>query len=362
MSTPSLDHLHVFIMAGGVGTRFWPESREAFPKQFLNLSDPDRSMIRCTVDRYLELIPIDRIYVITSDMYVDLVSEHIPELSHEHIIAEPRRRNTAPATLLGAYIAFREDEFAICHFAPSDAYIGQESVFRTCLQETVAFLTGHEGAITAIGMVPTHPHTGYGYIQIKEKGISPYKVERFTEKPDMAKAQAYLKSGEFLWNSGMYSFPAKYYIDLCEELAPHMAMPFRDLQWQTISLPDRKSFAELYNRLEDVSIDYLVAERAPSFYVFKGEFSWSDIGSWAALQEHLSQENEDIIQAESAIVEHTKGNLIRVSGNKLVVVRGLEGYAVIDTGETLMIYPLDKDQEIKQVRKKVGDEYGDQYI
>lgn len=360
--TNHLDHLHVFIMAGGVGTRFWPESKEVRPKQFLKLTAEDQSMIQQTAERYRSLVPDENIYVITAAHYVDLCKEHLPYLADQNIIAEPLRKNTAPATLLGAHVAIKRDQKAICHFAPADAYIGMLDVFQRCIVDTYNFLSKKTDAMSAIGMVPTHPHTGYGYLQVIDRSTMPYRIKKFTEKPDYDTALSYLNSGDHFWNAGIFSFPADYYISLCKELAPEMALAFEQLEWSE-ALPTEDSLLHCFQSIQGESIDYLIAENAPSFYVFPGEFTWSDIGSWSALKEFIQEDDKDnVTNIKYPIFVAAEGNLVRSKPGKTVVIKGLDDYAVVDTDEVLLIYPLSDDQEIKNIRAEVQKLAGDQYV
>ncbi len=352
----------VFIMAGGVGSRFWPASHSGLPKQFHRLVREDQSMIQATFERFKNLVPVSNIFVITSADYVALTAEHLPELEAHQIIAEPCMRNTAPATLLGTMVAHHFDAESSLIFSPADHVIDDVSGFEHRLGQGIEFLKNNEGIVT-MGIKPTEPHTGYGYIHFLDSGAEPYEVVRFKEKPTRDVAEQYLMSGDYLWNSGIFMWRSSYYLDLFSKLAPEMYRALGEVYIDRGGRISQRDLENVYPDLENISVDYLIMERAPKVYTLPGDFGWSDIGNWRALYEYLRDcSGSNVIQAAGHVIRQSSNCLIRSEGKKLVVVKGLDNYCIVDSDKALLIYPLNDDQEVKEIREEVKRRYGDEYV
>lgn len=348
-------------MAGGIGSRFWPESTSKLPKQFHSLVN-GRSLLQNTFDRFNKLVPDDQIFVITSSDYKSLTSSHLPTLKPHQIICEPMRRNTAPATLLGTLVANKLDSNSVCIFTPADATIADVDLFLADIDKGAKFLTDNDGIVT-LGIDPTEAHTGYGYIHYDKQGEVPYKVHSFKEKPTSDIAEQYLTSGEYLWNAGIFLWRSNYLLTLFEQLAPEMFEQMKILRIDGIGQIDADQLKVIFSDLENISVDFLIMERAPLVYTIPGNFGWSDIGNWRALHGYLKKDkNQNVAQAEKHILKNTNNCLIRTKGQKLIVIKGLKDYCVVENDDVLMIYPLGDEQEIKIIRQEVEDNFGEQYI
>ncbi|MCH8523225.1 MAG: NTP transferase domain-containing protein [Balneolales bacterium] len=343
---------YAVIMAGGVGSRFWPSSRKNKPKQFLNLIG-ERSMIQETVDRITPLIPSERILIITNDSYVDLVKEQLPDVPHENIIGEPVARNTAPCVAIAAAILQKRDPSATMVVLPADHYITKESKFREILLSGINVAEAGPNLIT-IGITPHRPETGYGYIQMNEEvafdGSHPvHEVKTFAEKPDLKTAVSFLESGDFLWNSGMFIWKAKTILD---QFYTHLPAIYREVE-AFDAAADRdmsKAIETFYHGVMSISIDYGIMEKAETVFVVPGEFGWSDVGSWMAVYELGEKDEHGNVNDDSSVVFQKSVNcMVRMNSEKLVAMVGLHGIAVVETNDTLLICNLDEAQEVKSV-------------
>ena len=348
---------YVAIMAGGVGSRFWPSSREARPKQFLDILGTGKSLLRQTYERFTRITSPERILVVTNKAYRKQVSEHLPELPQENILAEPSRNNTAPCV---AYTAFRVasiDPEAPIVIAPSDHVILKEESFLTAIQIGVDFVSKREALLT-LGIQPTRPDTGYGYINYAkdETSAGVYPVEAFREKPDRATAERYLEEGGYVWNAGIFIWRAK---DVLAAFEQHANQIYTTLAAGSDSYgtADEQAFVDqAYPNTEKISVDYAIMERADNVYTIPVDIGWSDLGTWGSLHAFAGKDtNENVIQGKNTVVLDSNNNLIRTNDGKLVVVRGLENFIVVDEEDVLMIYPKDQEQEIKALTRQLGE-------
>jgi mannose-1-phosphate guanylyltransferase len=356
------NNLHVAIMAGGVGTRFWPSSRESNPKQFLDILGTGQSLLRSTFERFLPLVPAERIWVLTNSQYKEQVKQQIPEISNDQILCEPSRNNTAPCI---AYIALKIrsiDPTAVFVVAPSDHIVLQEEEFRDNIKQAADFAQENE-AIVTLGISPSRPDTGYGYIQfnaVPDKNI--FKVLQFTEKPSLEKAESFLTEGNYLWNAGIFIWSTKTLINSFEKYAPEILEKLYPIVPYLNSSQEQNSVNEFYPQTPNISIDYAILEKSESVYTIPSDFGWSDLGTWKSLFEEAKKtEENNLVQAEYQILIDTKNTLIRVPNGKLVIAAGLEDYIVVDEGDVLMIYPKSKEQEIKKLTQIVKEEFGEKY-
>lgn len=347
-------HTYVAIMAGGVGSRFWPASRTALPKQFLDIMGVGKSLLRLTFERFLELVPAERIYIVTNEQYRDLVKEHLPELKDNQILGEPSRNNTAPCVAYTAFKLRELDPEANLIVAPSDHIVLKPNVFLDKVKTGLAF-TAKKNAILTLGITPSRPDTGYGYIQYGdavEGEVS--KVIQFKEKPDADTAQVYLDSGEYLWNAGIFLFRCQTILDEFKAHAPEIYR-ILDQGCGTYNTDGEQAFVDkAYPTTPSISIDYAIMEPSQQVYTIPAEFGWSDLGTWASLfAESEKDEHENVLQG-SVVGEDLKNNLIRLPKGKVGVIRGLENYIVVDTKDALLIYPKSEEQAIKAATQQLN--------
>ncbi len=354
---------YVAIMAGGIGSRFWPMSRTDFPKQFLDILNTGRTLIQATFDRFALFIPAENIYVVTSEQYKDIVAEQLPELPIENILSEPSRKNTAPCI---AYISYKlrqlnPDANIIC--APADHVILQPEAFRDVCIKALDF-TEHIKGLVTLGIKPTNPNTGYGYIQYEQQSVSEnvYKVKTFTEKPDKELAQTFLLSGDFLWNAGIFVWQVKNIIQAFEKFLPEMHDVFDAEKNYFNTAAEAEAIERIYPQCTNISIDYGVMEKADNVYIIPSSFGWSDLGTWASAYDNLHKDYFDNAVAGNnvMIIDATK-NMVHADNDKLILLQGLDDFIVVDTQDVLLICRKDKEQAIKEyvaeVRKQKGDKF-----
>ncbi|MDE6296655.1 MAG: mannose-1-phosphate guanylyltransferase [Muribaculaceae bacterium] len=360
-----MNHRYCVIMCGGVGSRFWPFSRNDRPKQFLDFFGTGRSLLQMTVDRILPLIPADNIILVTNSAYADIIREQLPEIKESNILLEPARRNTAPCICWAAHHIEALDPQATIMTLPSDHLILKEEEFRNVLEEGMKFVEDGDRLLT-IGLKPTSPHTGYGYIQsgapVKDNpGIC--KVKSFTEKPDLEMAKVFVESGEFYWNSGMFLWSVKSILKAFDRYAPDIAAIF-NINDKVYGTPAETPFIENeFPRTPSISIDYAIMEKADNVYVKTADIGWSDLGSWKALFE-TSPKNRDgnVTQGCKVMTSDCKNTVFAVTGDKIIVAAGLENYIVAENDNALLIYPIDEEQKIRQVVNDVQARFGEKYI
>lgn len=350
-------------MCGGIGSRFWPYSRESRPKQFLDFLGTGRSLLQMSFDRISALVPPENVLVVTNAQYKPLISEQLPELPDDNILLEPARRNTAPCIAWAAYhIAARDPEASII-VCPSDHLITRDEVFRDAILKGFEFVETHDALLT-LGITPTRPETGYGYIQVGEKVEGDIcRVKTFTEKPKLELAKVFLETGEFFWNSGIFLWSAKTIIRELITNAPDVANVFEKGR-HLFGTPAEKQFIEEnFPGCVGISIDFAVMEKAKNVYVECVSFGWNDLGTWSALYDN-SPKNRDanVTQNCRVLAYDSTDNIFAVKDDKLVVVAGLSGYIVADRGDVLLICPKTEEQKIKQMVNDVKMTFGDKYI
>lgn len=343
-------------MAGGIGSRFWPISREAEPKQFLDFTDSGISFLRKTYDRFARFIPKDNIIVVSLTRYKDLVKEHLPELKEENLLLEPYNRNTAPCLTFATYSLLKRDPQAVMVATPSDHMIGDDEEFSNTITNALDYAAQNKCLIT-LGIVPDRPDANFGYIQASGGKDSyskncPVKVKTFTEKPSADLAEIFIKSGEFLWNSGIFVWQAQTIREELEHYIPEVTGPFKG--WESnLGTSDEKRFLEkAYMNMERLSIDYGVMEKTEIAWLYPAKFGWADIGNWESLYSFLAQKDSygNAIKASKSMVrEGSSNNIIYTkSKGKLVAISGLENYVIVDTDDILMICPRD-DKKLKGI-------------
>jgi mannose-1-phosphate guanylyltransferase len=354
---------YVAIMAGGIGSRFWPMSRTDMPKQFLDILNIGRTLIQATYDRFALFIPLENIYIVTSLQYKEIVMKQLPLLPEENILCEPSRKNTAPCI---AYISFKLHSLnaaanLIC--APADHLITETETFIDTCKKALHF-TSHIKALVTLGIKPSNPNTGYGYIQYESlaAGENTYKVKLFTEKPDKELAKTFVASGDFLWNAGIFVWQVKNIIQAFEKNAPELFEVFDAERNMFNTVKEQDAIDKIYPLCTNISIDYAVMEKADNVYVMPASFGWSDLGTWKSAYETFEKDYlENAVGGNEVIVIDATKNMVQVPNNKLVVLQGLDDFIVVDTKDVLLICKKDKEQEIKdyvaEVKRKKGEKF-----
>ncbi len=355
---------YVAIMAGGIGSRFWPMSRTAYPKQFLDVLNTGKTLVQWTYERYSKFIPAENIYIVTSEEYVDIVKAQLPLLPIENILAEPSKKNTAPCI---AYISFKLAQInpdARFIVAPSDHLILEEDRFQQIALQALDFVE-HIKALVTLGIQPTHPNTGYGYIQYEglevTKGV--YKVKTFTEKPDLEIAKSFLESGDFLWNAGIFAWKASSILAAFEKYQPEMYELFDQEKIHFNTTEEAQAIQRIYPQCTNISIDIAIMEKANNVYVMPASFGWSDLGTWNSAYENMEKDYlGNAVASDNVIVIDATKCMINSPKDKLVVIQGLDDFIVVDTKDVLLICSKDKEQSIKEYVAEVKRNKGDKYI
>ena len=345
---------YAILMAGGVGSRFWPVSTSKFPKQFHDMLGTGDTLIQKTFSRLSNLIPKENIFILTNEAYNDLVLEQLPEVSQKQVVLEPAMRNTAPCILYASLKIQKENPNAVMIVAPSDHWIEDEQAFTANVKEAFDYCSENDALMT-LGVQPTFPNTGYGYIEFDNKTDAPIKeVNQFREKPDYATAKQFIAQGNFLWNAGIFIWSAKSVVTAFKNFQPSLYTLFETGIEIYNSPGEAKFIKENYPKAEDISVDYAIMESAKNVYVSKATFDWNDLGTWGSLYEKLEKDSDNNACVNAKLLaEDATGNMIRTTTDKLVVVDGLKDYIVVDKEDVLMIYPKSKEQDIKQVVNKV---------
>ena len=351
------------IMSGGIGSRFWPFSREARPKQFLDFFGTGRSLLQMTVDRFKKILPLENIYIVTNKEYAQMVLDELPELGSNQLLLEPMRRNTAPCIAFATYHINSFNPDANIVVAPSDHLILKEEEFLSIIQNAFAFVEKHNTLLT-LGIRPSRPETGYGYIQMSEEKLDGVtKVKVFTEKPNLELAKVFYESGEFLWNSGIFIWNNRTILDAFHQYLPEITNRF-DQGLDEFGTDKEKAFInENFPFCPNISIDYGVMEKAANVYVQAADFGWSDLGTWGSLYE-ISDKDEN---ANAALIAETlffdsSENIVTLPAGKLAVLQGLDGYIVAEADGVLLICKKEEEQRIKQFVADVKLKYGEKYI
>lgn len=339
-------------MAGGVGSRFWPMSTPEYPKQFIDVIGCGRTFIQLTFDRFKGVVDPENVWVVTSEKYASIVKEQLPEIPVENILLEPCRRNTAPCI---AYVSWRiksKDPKANIVVSPSDHIVMNPEEFRRVINEALDF-TSESDSIVTLGMTPTRPETGYGYIQadlstpsLRNKSI--YRVDSFREKPNLETAKEYVKKNEYFWNSGIFVWSVKTIVDALRMYQPSIADIFESIQPYYGTDKEQEVINEKFHQCDNISIDYAVMEKAEEIFVMPADFGWSDVGTWGSLLT-LAEKDADgnaVIGSNVKLFE-SKNNIIHTSEERKVVVQGLDGYIVAEKDNTLLICKLEEEQRIK---------------
>ncbi len=357
-------HHYVAIMAGGIGSRFWPMSRSNFPKQFLDILNIGKTLIQQTFERYSKLVPKENIYIITSQEYVSIVKKQLPDVSEDNILAEPSKKNTAPCIAYISFKLFKKDPKAVMIAAPSDNLILETDEFIQTATKALDFVDSINALVT-IGVKPTYPNTGYGYIQhddlVPVPGI--YKVKTFTEKPNKELAKTFIASGDFLWNAGIFTWKVKNIIAAFEKHLPEMYEVFAAEKNKFNTAEEAAAIEQIYPQCTNISIDFGIMEKAENVYVIPASFSWSDLGTWNSAWENMEKDYfGNAVAGKNVMVVDASNCMVHVPDGKLVLLQGLNEYIVVDTKDVLMICKKDKEQEIKEYVAEVKRNKGDKFL
>lgn len=355
------NHNYCVIMAGGIGSRFWPVSREDKPKQFLTLTQDGKSFLRLAFERFSKIVPADHVLVVSQTRYETLVKQTLPEVPEENIILEPFSRNTAPCIALAAYTLLKRDPEAVMVATPADHIIEDDEVFEKTIDDALEYAACSDALIT-LGIVPDRPDSNFGYIQgVHGENVEPgkpIKVKTFTEKPDKALAEVFFQSGEFYWNSGIFVWKAATIREEIEKYMPEVEFLFRG--WETeLDSPGQSAFLDrIYSGISKISIDYAVMEKTDRAWVYPSKFRWHDIGSWESLFSYISsmgrETNGNVTLAGPSLCSENKDTLVYMTDRrKLVAVRGLENFIVVDTGDVLLVCPRE-EQKAKEIIANVA--------
>ncbi|WP_299246852.1 mannose-1-phosphate guanylyltransferase [uncultured Aquimarina sp.] len=352
---------YAILMAGGVGSRFWPVSTTEFPKQFHDMLGTGETLIQRTFNRLAKIIPTENIFILTNERYNDLVLEQLPEAEQRQVVTEPAMRNTAPCILYAALKIQKENSDAVMVVAPSDHWIEDEEAFVGNLKQSFDACSEKDILMT-LGIQPAFPNTGYGYIRYNKETNAIKKVAQFTEKPDYETAKEFLNQGNYLWNAGIFIWSVKSIVEAFAKFQKEMTALFEKGSLIYNTEQENDFIAKNYPLAENISIDYAILEKAENVYVLPATFDWNDLGTWGSLYDKLDKTdaNNAVVNAR-VLAEDASGNMIRTATDKIVVVDGLEDYIIVDKEEVLLIYPKKKEQDIKQVLKKVKDAYGEKY-
>jgi len=347
---------YAILMAGGVGSRFWPVSTSEFPKQFHDMLGSGSTLIQKTFSRLSKLIPAENILILTNEKYNDLVLEQLPEVKTEQVLLEPAMRNTAPCILYASLKIQKQNPNAVMVVAPSDHWIEDEDEFARNLQQCFDFCHDNDALLT-LGIQPTFPNTGFGYIEYDKSDENPIKkVTQFREKPDYETAKSFLEQCNYLWNGGIFIWSAKSITTAFEKFQPQMSTLFlQGIESYNTSF-EKQFISDNYANAENISIDYAVMETAKNVYVLPATFDWNDLGTWGQLHEKIDKDefNNGIINAK-VVIENASNNIIRSDANKLIVVDGLHDYIIVDKEGVLLIYPKSKEQDIKRITKLASE-------
>ena len=353
-------HFYCVIMAGGTGVRFWPVSRAAKPKQFLDVAYTGKTFIQSTYERFLKVVPQENILIVTGDRYRDIVKEQLPDLADENLLLEPYSRNTAPCIAYATYTLLKRDPLARMVVSPSDHMIDNEELFVETIRKAFDYIEEHDTLMT-LGVIPTRPDTNYGYVQAYGgsdvyKNGNPMQVKTFTEKPDRELAKVFISTGEFFWNAGIFLWKAETIRNEMEKYLPEVTGLFKG--WENaLGTPIEGEFiAKAYTDCPYISIDYGVMEKTAIAWMYPVRFGWGDIGTWESLYNIMPEKDSmgNAMSAEKTLVENTSGVLVvSPEKKKLIAIKGLEDYMVIDTEDVLVICPKD-DKKFKDFISGIG--------
>ncbi len=341
------NNLYVVLMAGGVGVRFWPYSRNSKPKQFLDVLGTGKTLLQSTFDRFVALCPLENIYVVTHEEHADLVRQQLPALQAHQILMEPMRKNTAACIAYASYTIAARNPEAVIVVSPADHLILKESEFHEVIRKAAEQAKSQDKLIT-LGINPTRPETGYGYIQYHTEKSFAKKVKTFTEKPELSLAKKFLESGDFVWNSGIFIWGVQAILHAMHEYLPEMTEVFDEIKGKLGTPDEREAIHIAYPQCKSISIDYGIMEKAKNVYVCLGNFTWSDLGSWGSIHEISTKDENNNVLSANALTYETRNCIIKGSPDKLIVVQGLNGYLVGEFGNVVIVCEKDKEEQFRR--------------
>lgn len=340
-------NLYVVLMAGGVGVRFWPYSRNSKPKQFLDVLGTGKTLIQSTFERFLPVCPAENIFVVTHEEHASIVREQLPELTPGQILTEPMRKNTGACIAYASYKIQQINPDAVIVVSPADHLILKENLFLDVLGKAVDQASADDKLIT-LGITPTRPETGYGYIQYHTDKNFTKKVKTFTEKPELSLAKKFLESGDFVWNAGIFIWSVKSIVKAIQLHMAEMAEVFEEIKTKLGTDQEKAAIAAAYPQCKSISIDYGVMEKASNVYVCLGDFSWSDLGSWASIHEISPKDEDNNVVRANALLYDTRNCIIKGADDRLIVVQGLNGYLVGEFGNVFIVCEKDKEEQFRR--------------
>jgi mannose-1-phosphate guanylyltransferase len=361
-----MDNRYVIIMAGGVGSRFWPLSRREKPKQFLDITGSGETLIQQTYRRFKNTCPEKNIFIVTNADHKELVIEQLG-IDPSRVLGEPFRRNTAPCLAYGTFRILKENPDAVIAVTPADHLIVKEEKFCDVIKNCYEFAEGNDALIT-LGIKPDRPETGYGYIQAdQKKAVKGYgnllKVKTFTEKPDIDLAKVFLESGDFFWNSGIFIWNIKSILSAFEKHMPDMYTVFDESREIFGTSQESGFIGKTYAECRSISIDYGIMEKADNVYVMCTDIGWSDLGTWSSLYDHSPSDKEGNSLIRGDVYSYDcKGNIFNISGGKIAVIQGLKDYIVVDSDDVLLIVKKEEEQNIKQFLEDVRSSTKEKYL
>lgn len=354
-------------MAGGIGSRFWPLSKTAHPKQFLDILGTGKTLLQQTFSRFARIIPAENIYIVTNEQYRELTLSQLPQIKSDQVLCEPARRNTAPCIALANYKIAATNPKANIVVAPSDHIINKEDDFIDIIELALNTAAQKEWMIT-LGIKPNHPNTGYGYIQFNQHTISGMdnkirKVKTFTEKPVLEMAKSFLQSGDFLWNSGIFIWSLQTISKAFDKHLPEIDIIFKEGANQ-FNTPNEHAFIQqAYAKCKSISIDYGVMEKADNVHVIISDFGWSDLGTWGSLYEHSQKDTKgNAVVANNAMLYKTSNCIINIPGDKLIVTQGVDDLIIVEADNILLISRKSDEQQIREIVNDVKLEKGDDFV
>jgi mannose-1-phosphate guanylyltransferase len=356
---------YAIIMAGGIGSRFWPISRTSHPKQFIDILGTGKTLIQQTYDRFLKICPKENIFIVTNENYTDLVKTQLTDIADSQILTEPVMRNTAPCVAYGSFRIESQNPDAAIVVAPSDHLILDEGAFIAAIESAFKTAISNECLVT-LGIKPSRPDTGYGYIQFTDQTINEdfHKVKTFTEKPTLDIATTFIQSGDFLWNAGIFVWSAKAIVTAFNKYLPEMHDIFAEARPVYNTTEEKVHVHKAYQQCINISIDYGIMEKANNVYVLPSEFGWSDLGTWASIYQLADKDaaGNAVIPTEKVIMYDSSNCMVNMPEDKLVILKGLHDFIVVESNNTLLICPRDQEQNVKQVVADVKSKFGTKYI
>lgn len=352
---------YAVIMAGGVGSRFWPISTKKLPKQFHDMLGKGNTLIQQTFKRFEDLIPSENIFIATNENYADLVQEQLPKIETKQLVLEPAMRNTAPCILLSALKIYKENPDAVMIIAPSDHWIENEKEFLNNVETAFDFCQKNDALFT-LGISPDSPNTGYGYINFKKEENPIKKVINFTEKPNLETAKKFVSSGNYLWNAGIFVWSVKSIIKAFQTHLPEMFDLFSQGNNNYNTSSEKEFIEKNYQKSENISIDFGIMEKATNVFVLPVDFGWNDLGTWGSLYTKLQKDKQQNASIGGEIIyRDSNNNMITTQLGKKVVIQGLKDFIVVEKEDVLLICPKSSEQEIKEITNQVKIEFGEEY-